>query len=282
MLSIGVVSSGQAASGYYKSEGYYVAESKEAEQSATYHGEGAEDVGLTGRVDDEAFSALLDGQTPDGRLLGKMVDGERVHRSGLDLTFSAPKGVSIAALVGGDTRILEAHTEAVKAALDYAEKHLIETRKMVNGEKFRETGGKIIAGLFQHDTSRALDPNLHTHAVIANVIKDRDGTYRSMSNERFFKDGSLDGQISTTKFLGQIYRNELAANLEALGYQTQRLGGGLFDITSVPKELIDHFSKRSAEIQAALDAKGLDRTTVNSQLAALATLREKSLWTGLN
>ena len=275
MLSTSPLSSGHAASGYYRSEGYYIAGSPEAEHSAIYHGKGAVDAGLEGRVNDDTFTALLDGQTPDGRVLGRYRGGEREHRAGLDLTFSAPKSVSIAALVGGDTRIIAAHTEAVKTALDYAEAHLIQTRRTVNGELTRETGGKIIAGVFQHDTSRALDPQLHSHAVITNVIKDRAGTYRSMSNEKFFEHGRIDGRVSTTLFLGQLYRNALAEKLEELGYQTEGRDQGLFELKGIPQDLIDQFSKRRQEILDSLKERGMKPNSFNSQLAALATRAAK-------
>lgn len=266
MLSIGTLSSGHVASGYYKSEGYYIADSPEAERSAIYHGKGAAEAGFVGRVIDDDFSALLDGQAPDGRTLGRFRGGERQHRAGLDLTFSAPKSVSIAALVAGDKRIIAAHTEAVKTALDYAEANLVQTRRMVNGEIVRETGGKIIAGLFQHDTSRALDPQLHTHAVIANVIKDSTGTYRALSNEALFNGKML---------LGQIYRNALAERLEQLGYEIKPLEKGLFDIEGIPEVLTQTFSKRRNEIEQALKDRNYEPTAVSSALAALATRASK-------
>ena len=161
MMSATLVSAGAAASGYDKAEGYYSAGSKEAEQAATWFGRGAESLGLSGQVDDALFTRILDGQTfrlqgeslePD-RLMGRMIDGERHHRAGLDLTFSAPKSVSVAALVYKDERLIEAHDKAVKAAMEHVQDHLVQTRYHVNGQKIVQTGGDIIAGLFRHDTS---------------------------------------------------------------------------------------------------------------------------------
>ncbi|WP_299752378.1 MobF family relaxase [uncultured Tateyamaria sp.] len=260
------VSSGHASSGYYKAEGYYLEGSNDAEKSSQFYGKAAEEAGLTENFSDDRFTAILDGQTPDGRVLGRYRDGEREHRPGIDLTFSAPKAVSIAALVGGDTRILKAHTDAVKTALDYAEANLVQTRKYVNGQVQTETGGKIIAGLFQHDTSRALDPQLHTHAVIANMVKDSNGDFRSLNNEELYKGKML---------LGQIYRSALAENLQDLGYETKALDKGLFDIKGVPQELVDTFSKRREEIEQALKDKNYEPTAVASSLAALATRSAK-------
>ena len=266
MLSMSNVSSGHASSGYYKAEGYYLEGSNDAEKSSQFYGKAAEEAGLTDSFSDDRFTAILDGQTPDGRMLGRFRDGEREHRPGIDLTFSAPKAVSIAALVGGDTRILKAHTDAVKVALDYAEANLVQTRKYVNGQVQTEKGGKIIAGLFQHDTSRALDPQLHTHAVIANMVKDSTGTFRSLSNEALYNGKML---------LGQIYRSSLAENLQDLGYETKALDKGLFDIKGVPQELVDTFSKRREEIEQALKDKSYEPTAVASSLAALATRSAK-------
>ncbi len=260
------VSSGHASSGYYKAEGYYLEGSNDAEKSSQFYGKAAEEAGLTDTFSDDRFTAILDGQTPDGRTLGRFRDGEREHRPGIDLTFSAPKAVSIAALVGGDTRILKAHTDAVKTALDYAEANLVQTRKYVNGQVQVEKGGKIIAGLFQHDTSRALDPQLHTHAVIANMIKDSSGQFRSLSNEALYNGKML---------LGQIYRSALAGNLQDLGYETKPLDKGLFDIKGVPQELVDTFSKRREEIEQALKDKNYEPTAIANSLAALATRSAK-------
>ena len=266
MLSMSNVSSGHASSGYYKAEGYYLEGAPEAEKSSQFYGKAAQEAGLTDDFSDEKFTAILDGQTPDGRLLGRYRDGEREHRPGIDLTFSAPKAVSIAALVGGDKRILTAHTDAVKTALDYVEANLVQTRRMVNGEMVTETGGKIIAGLFQHDTSRALDPQLHTHAVVANMVQDKSGTFRSLSNDAIYR---------STLLVGQIYRNALAENLQDLGYKTQALDKGLFDIKGVPQELVDQFSKRKDEIEKALADRNRPSNTKNRDLAALATRSSK-------
>ncbi len=266
MLSMSNVSSGHASSGYYKAEGYYLEGSNDAEKSSQFYGKAAEEAGLTDTFSDDRFTAILDGQTPDGKLLGRIRNGERDHRAGIDLTFSAPKAVSIAALIGGDDRIIAAHTSAVKTALDYAEANLVQTRKYVNGKLQVETGGKIIAGIFQHDTSRALDPQLHTHAVIANMVKDSNGDFRSLSNEALY-----DGKM----LLGQIYRSALAENLQDLGYQTKPLDKGLFDIKGVPQELVDTFSKRREEIEQALKDKNYEQTAVASSLAALATRSAK-------
>ena len=128
MMSVSNVSAGAAASNYYKEEGYYKSDSPEAEHIASWFGKAAEDAGFKGFVDDKQFAQLLDGQAPDGKLMGRYADGERQHRPGLDLTFSASKSASVAALVIGDSRIIEAHDAAVRTAMGVAEERYIKTR----------------------------------------------------------------------------------------------------------------------------------------------------------
>ena len=275
MMSATVVSAGAASSGYYKTEGYYAAGSEEGDAAASWFGKGAEALGLEGRVDDAMFTQMLDGQTfvaPEkgpikDRLMGKYVGGERHHRPGMDLTFSAPKSVSIAALVYGDTRLIEAHDKAVRAAMEYAEENLVQTRFYKNGSLEVETGGKIIAGLFRHDTSRALDPQLHTHAVIANMVVNSEDRYTSLSSELLFK---------TQKLGSEIYRTELARSARELGYTVDRVGKDrLIELREIPRDLVDLYSKRRAEIEEAMQSRGISESAKSAELAALATRAAK-------
>lgn len=185
----------------------------------------------------------------------------------LDLTFSAAKSVSIMGLVAGDERVIEAHDNAVKAAMAYVEERFVATRREVNGEIETVHDGKMLAGLFRHDTSRALDPQLHTHAVIQNMVLGSDGKWTALSNEDIYRNKML---------IGAVYRKELARNLEEIGYQVERRGAhGVAEIRGVSAELMEGFSKRRAEIEAALDERGADQSAVNSALAALATRKGK-------
>ncbi|RWR26384.1 conjugative relaxase [Sinirhodobacter populi] len=284
MMSLSNVSPGAAASGYYQAEGYYIAGSPEAEAAASWFGKAAEhlaDIGwdtFRDRVDDHLFSDMLHGHAPslerdaegnwkEGQTLGRWVGGERQHRPGIDLTFSAGKSVSIMALVAGDERILAAHDRAVKDAMAYAESRFIFTRRELNGE-IVPVPGQMIAGLFRHDTSRALDPQLHTHAVVQNMVLGEDGKWTALSNEELFRNAKL---------LGSVYRNSLARGLGELGYMVERQGSdGYVEIRGVPRELMDGFSKRRQQIEAALAERGVERTAANSELAALATRRGKN------
>ena len=137
MLSIGALASAAQGASYYERDGYYAKDDPDHRAASAWAGKGAEELGLKGPVDPDTFRAILEGKVPDGsdtRLgrrgkdRGTPGSGEILHRPGRDLTFSAPKSVSIAALVGGDDRIVEAHDRAVAATLAWVEKNAAETR----------------------------------------------------------------------------------------------------------------------------------------------------------
>ena len=210
---------------------------------------------------------------PDGsdtRLGRRGKDGEIDHRPGRDLTFSAPKSVSIAAFIGGDRRIVEAHDRAVAATLAWVEKNAAETRMKdpETGRMGRVGGQKIVAATFRHDTSRNLDPQLHTHAVLANMLKGPDGKWRSMANEKLYGSKML---------LGALYRSELAASLARLGYGIEKThADGRFEIAGVARETIEAFSTRRTEIEAAMAERGLGPSGDNPRLAERASLMTRA------
>ena len=273
MLSIGALASASQGASYYERDGYYAKDSDEHREASAWVGRGAEELGLKGPVDPDTFRAVLEGRVPDGsgRQLGRRGrDGEVLHRPGRDLTFSAPKSVSLAALVGGDDRITEAHDRAVAATLAWVERNAAETR-MKDGQtgQIARTGNqKIVAAVFRHDTSRNLDPQLHTHAVLANMVQGEDGKWRSMANE---------GLYEKQKLIGMLYRNELAAGLARLGYGIEKShADGRFEIAGVPREAIAAFSTRRAEIEAAMAARGLGASADNPRLAERAALMTRA------
>ncbi len=273
MLSIGALSSAAQGASYYERDGYYAKDDPEHRDASAWAGKGAEELGLTGPVDPDTFRAVLEGRVPDGsgQQLGRRgKDGKILHRPGRDLTFSAPKSVSIAALVGGDDRIVDAHDRAVAATLAWVEKNAAETRMKDpdTGTMARVGGQKIVAATFTHDTSRNLDPQLHTHAVLANMVRGGDGKWRSMANE---------GLYAKQKLIGMLYRNELAAGLAKLGYGIEKThADGRFEIAGVPREAIEAFSTRRAEIEAAMEARGLGSSADNPRLAERAALMTRA------
>ena len=273
MLSIGALSSAAQGASYYERDGYYAKDDPEHRDASAWAGKGAEELGLTGPVDPGTFREVLEGKVPDGsdtRLGRRGKDGEIIHRPGRDLTFSAPKSVSIAALIGGDRRIVEVHDRAVAATLAWVEKNAAETRMKdpETGKMGRVGNQKIVAATFRHDTSRNLDPQLHTHAVLANMVRGEDGKWRSMANE---------GLYARQKLIGMLYRNELAAGLGRLGYGVEKThADGRFEIAGVPRETIEAFSSRRVEIEAAMEARDLGSSADNPRLAERAALMTRA------
>ena len=253
VASIGAVAAPEQGASYYERDGYYAKEDPEHRDASAWAGRGAEELGLAGPVDPDTFRAVLEGRVPDGsgkRLGRRTKDGDIHHRPGRDLTFSAPKSVSLAALVGGDARVVDAHDRAVTRTLDWFEKNVAETRMKdpATGRMARTGGQKTVIAKFTHDTSRNLDPALHTHSVIANMLKGADGKWRSMANEKLYASKML---------LGAMYRNELARDLGKLGYGIEKThADGRFEIAGVPRGIVEAFSTRRAEIEAAMERAG--------------------------
>ena len=273
MLSIGAIASAAQGASYYEKDGYYAKDDPEHRDASAWFGKGAEALGLSGPVDPDTFKAILEGKVPDGSgtELGKRAkDGSIEHRPGRDLTFSAPKSVSIAALVGGDERIVGAHDRAVQATLAWVEKNAVETRvwDRETGRMVRAGDQKTVVATFRHDTSRNLDPQLHTHSVLANMVQGGDGKWRTMANEKLYDSKML---------IGAIYRNELAAGLTRLGYDIEKThADGRFEIAGVSREAIMAFSTRRAEIEAAMEMRGLGESADHPRHAERAALMTRA------
>jgi conjugative relaxase-like TrwC/TraI family protein len=197
VASVSALTSSAQASSYYEADDYYA---EGGLSPSEWHGKGAEELGLSGDVDRERFRELLDGKVA-GQQLGTIRDGQLEHRPGWDATLSAPKSVSIMAEVAGDRRLIEAHGQAVKTALAHVETHMAATRVRHGGSVTRETTGNLVIASFQHGTSRAQDPQLHTHNVIMNATQGEDGAWRSLEPRAIYQ---LQKQI------GAIYPQELA------------------------------------------------------------------------
>lgn len=259
-----LTSSGQAAS-YYEADDYYAGDGLSPSE---WQGKGAEELGLSGDVDRDRFRDLLDGKVADQQL-GTARDGKLEHRPGWDVTLSAPKSVSIMAEVAGDRRLVAAHGAAVKVALAHVEQHMAATRIRDGGAVNREATGNLVIAGFQHGTSRAQDPQLHTHNVILNVTKGEDGTWRSLEPRAIYQ---LQKQI------GAIYRQELASKVRELGYEIETGKDSMFEIKGVSAGVLAAFSTRSAEIEAALGERGTSRDAASAaekQIAALDTRQAK-------
>lgn len=259
MLSVANVRSPSAAASYFASDNYYA--KADADRSGQWLGEGATRLGLTGKVETRAFDSLLRGELPDGTSVG---NPGQPHRPGTDLTFSVPKSWSLLALVGKDERIVAAYREAVIEALQWAEKNASETRLVEKGEVKTLSTGNLAIGLFQHDTNRNQEPNLHFHAVIANVTRAKDGKWRTLKNDRLWK-------LNTT--LNSIAMARFRIAVEKLGYEPgPTLKHGNFEARGISREEVMAFSTRRREVVEARRGSGLEA----GRIAALDTRSAKS------
>jgi conjugative relaxase-like TrwC/TraI family protein len=191
MLSISNVQNTKAAAEYYEiKDDYYTASGAKA--AGKWSCNGAATLGLQGSVQHEQFIDLLNGRLPDGRAIHRAADG---HRAGVDLTFSAPKSVSLMALLVGDERVAEAHAKAVDKAMKIAEERA-GFRATSDGVTTHQRSGNLVVAQFSHELSRACDPQLHTHCVVLNMTRRPDGEWRALDNEPLYRAKMLLGAIS--------------------------------------------------------------------------------------
>ena len=244
MLSVASVRSAGGAATYFAKDDYYTGE--HASEVSGWGGQGATELGLSGEVEKQVFENLLKGKLPDGEQIG---DPER-RRAGIDLTFSMPKSASVLAYVAGDDRLLAAHMAAVRQTMGWVEKNFAEGRTYADnpkGDPIRT--GHLTYAIFQHDTSRKLDPQGHLHVVVANLTKVA-GNWQALFNGELWKNNSL---------IGSVYHAALRALVEDLGYQTRQTGKhGQFEIEGVPKAVLTAFSQRREDILAKASELGRD------------------------
>jgi conjugative relaxase-like TrwC/TraI family protein len=161
-----------------------------------------------------------------------------------DFTFSPPKSVSLAGFLGDDERIFKAHDRAARVALKNFE-DFAATRVRIGGARSERLTGNFAAALFTHDTSRALDPHLHTHCIVFNATFDPvENRWKALENHELLR---------ARKFAENVYYHELARDLRSFGYQIRNRARGDFQIEGIPQELCERFSKRRGQIDAALD-----------------------------
>src|SRR5215470_9302086 len=257
-------------------ENYYT----EADQiPGEWHGRLAEQWGLCGEVGEEHFQRLTEGQHPitSEQLVRHKAAREYVnesgqkirtmeHRAGWDATFSAPKSVSLTALVGGDERLREAHQESVAVALDELERYV---QARIGGNLPAKTTGKWVAAKFEHDSARPVNgyaaPQLHTHVVFFNLTETEDGETYALQPRELYK---------TQQYATAVYRSELAARLKALGYQIERGKNGQPEIIGYSEEYLEASSPRRRQIEEHLAKENL-RGANAAQIAAHKTRQAK-------
>jgi len=249
----GLSSAGQASS-YYEADDYW---SEAGNAPSAWLGEGAAALGLSGPVNQDQFRSLLEGVLPSGQTLGRARDGELEHRPGWDLTLSAPKSVSVAALVAGDTRLIEAHDRAAAVAHGFAERHGASTRVRTDGRVETERTGKFIIASFRHRLNREFSAQLHAHGVTINATLDGDGKWRSLEARNHLRDPAQGrrGLSAGIGFAGpspRLTRCDLAK-------------GSHFEIKGVPEAALKAFSERSGQVEAALAERGKTRETASAR-----------------
>lgn len=268
MMSVATIKSASTAAGYYShSDNYYFLGNLES----LWFGEGAEALGLDGPVQADALTALLEGRLPDGSRLGKEVNGQHVHRPGHDLTFSAPKSVSILALVAGDKALLEAHISSVLGALSIMEK-LVSARETKDGVTSIVHTGKMVSAVFTHDTSRSLEPQIHSHALVANMTE-LNGQWKALATDTVHNAGFIENVMKNQVLFGKVCRHLLRQKVEALGHEVEIVGPhGMWEIKGVPENLREALSSRSRDINGAV---GEDASLRSRDVAAKDTRRAK-------
>ena len=260
--------------------------SRDQQGHSEWQGRLAEQWGLQGGVGSEHFARLSEGQHPhtEEQLVRHQVSrtyegkfGREVtsveHRAGWDATFSAPKSVSLTALVGGDDRVREAHRESVRVALQELERY---TQARIGNVHAPETSGKFIAATFEHDTARPVDgyaaPQLHTHAVIFNMTEREDG----LENGKQMRALQPHEMFVSQRYVTAVYRTELALRLGKLGYELERGKHGQPEIKGYTKEYLEASSPRREQIKDHLREQGIDGAAA-AQIAAHHTRDRKEL-----
>ncbi len=246
-----------------------------------WQGQLAEKFGLSGAVNEGQFARLSEGKHPktEAQMVKhrpaqeyKNPNGSTTraveHRAGWDATFSAPKSVSLTALVGGDERVRHAHRAAVTTALSELERY---TQARIGGNNPAETTGRFIAAKFEHDTARPVDgyaaPQLHTHVVIFNVTERENGSTRALQER-----GLFDSQ----NFATAVYQSALTYQLRNLGYEIEAGKSGAPEIKGYSQEYLDASSLRSQQIQEQLAKHGYSGPEA-AQIAAHATRDSKQI-----
>ena len=210
-------------------------------ENLEWSGKQAEFLGLEGAATKEEFGNLLEGKNRDGSV---QLKEEKNKVAALDLTFAAPKSVSILAL-NGDEKLIEAHKKAVDKALEYAEQNFANA-KVWKGEKGNrqrvvENQGNLLIAKAMHSTNRNQDPHLHTHSLIFNqVFVKSEGKFKALAAQELFRN---------QKTLDNIYKSELAKEAQKLGYKIEKTKNGGWEI-AIKDSLKEEFSSRRAEILA--------------------------------
>lgn len=246
---------------------YYVTYAQEkGESPGVWSGQASKELGLEGEVKAEDMQKILQGFAPDGRALCKNAGEE--HRGGWDLTFSAPKSVSIA-WVNADPelrkQIENAHEKSVEIGMKYFQEHSAITRtgdQGVNREK-----ADLVYALFQHSSNRAEEPQLHTHSIVFNVAKTQsDDKWRTLESRDIYK---------SVMAASAFYKASFSHELQKMGIEVEKTKDS-FEIINIPKEVCKAQSSRSQTIEEELKKRGLDRDSASAKSKEAANLSTRA------
>jgi conjugative relaxase-like TrwC/TraI family protein len=255
--------------------------SRDRQAFCEWRGALAEEWGLHGAVQADRFASLSEGEHPESGIqlvkhqpartyeneYGKQITSVE-HRAGWDATFSAPKSVSLTALVGGDVRVRDTHRESVRVALGELERY---TQARIGNIHVPENTGKFLAATFEHDTARPVDgyaaPQLHTHAVIFNMTVGENGQSHALQERSLFQ---------SQQYATSVYRSELALRLQKLGYEIEVGKHGQPEIKGYTQEYLDASSPRREQIKEHLQEIGREGAGA-AQVAAHRTRDKKEI-----
>lgn len=271
MLGINSISGGTAAAKYFggNNADYYLGD----KSPAYWHGQAAQLLGLTGRVNDQDFTNLMNNRKPDGSRLTQRDNPNR--RGAYDFTFSVPKSVTLLHSIANDPRIEASLRNAVDATMHEIQRDAC-VRVRSGGQRSDRVTGNMVWADFVHHTSRPVqgqvDPNLHIHAVAANCSWDaKEGKWKAL-------------EIGAIKAQGDYYqsffRQSLANQLKAHGYQLRRSEKN-FEVVGIPQRAIQEFSRRTQQIEALntklANERGYESLSAEGKAKLGATSRESKI-----
>ena len=242
------------------------------EAPGEWAGRGAAALGLAGQVEAAQFNALMAGLDPSDEALERRLRDSRGEPKvvGFDLTFSAPKSVSVLFAAGDEQtagQLIAAHESAVRAALEYVEDTAVKVRRGKGGAVV-EPGEGVVAAAYRHRMSRSLDPQLHTHVVCANVARGPDGRWTALDGRHLYEHA---------KTAGYLYQAHLRAEVrERLGLEWGPVSKGAAELRELPAEVLAVFSRRRQEIvEAAREAGVHDLASERGKYLAVLTRERK-------
>ena len=251
---------------------------RDHEAPGVWIGEGSKRIGLSGEVNRQDFNNVWQGYKPDstievGQEAGKdkkLVQnaGSSTRKAGWDITYSAPKSVSIVWGLGDDklrADIEQAQLQATKDATQYLEENAAYTRRGRAGATHEKTEG-LVSSAFLHKSSREGDMQIHTHVQTFNLATRTDGSTGSIESQYLY-----DHKMAA----GAVYDNSLSHNMEQLGFQIARKEKGSWELKGVTEKSLKGHSKRTTQIENYLQTNELEDTARNREKAALATRKPK-------